>query len=179
MNGLIQRQSLVIWILDLDWTVFHTDAAPCAFLLFNVPGLLDQGDVELPCFSLHPLHFRIGENLNIGMPADLDQFGRKDSDGAVVGGKGLIKLSHLAANGRGLIDQIDLKPRRGQVKRRLNAADPSANHHHISNATFSRTFANTVCKALIELLNFFIFHFLYPHSILIGSGLRIYLKLLY
>jgi hypothetical protein len=34
------------------------------------------------------------------MPADLDQFGRKYSHGAVIGGIGLVELGHMAANGR-------------------------------------------------------------------------------
>ena len=73
------------------------------------------------------------------MPADLDQFGREYSDGAVIGGKGLVKLGHMAANGRCLVDQVNLKAGIGQIKRGLNTADPSANNHDISKITVSRT----------------------------------------
>ena len=44
--------------------------------------------------------FRIGEQFNVEMPADLDQFGRNDSHGTVIGGKGLIQLGHESAYGR-------------------------------------------------------------------------------
>jgi hypothetical protein len=94
----------------------------------------------------------MGEDLYVWMPADLDQFGRKDSDGTVVGGKSLVKLGHLAANGWRPIDQVNLKPRGGKVKRGLNPAHSSADHHHISNLT--------ACGTLIEP---FFFHFLFPH----------------
>ena len=57
------------------------------------------------------VNLRVGEDLYIGMPADLDQFGREYSDRAVIGGKGLIKLGHMAANGRSLVDQVNLKTR--------------------------------------------------------------------
>jgi len=38
--------------------------------------------------------------LDVGMPADLDQFGRNNSHGAVIGWKSLVQLGHDAANGR-------------------------------------------------------------------------------
>jgi hypothetical protein len=101
---------LIIFIRDLDRAVLHTGTATRTFFLFNVSGLLDQGDVEFTCFSFYPVNFSVGEDLYIGMPADLDQFGREYSDGAVIGGKGLVKLRHMAANGRRLVDQVNLKP---------------------------------------------------------------------
>jgi hypothetical protein len=42
------------------------------------------------------------------MPADLDQFGRKDSHGTVIGGKGLVQLGHNATDGGGLFHEIDI-----------------------------------------------------------------------
>jgi len=33
------------------------------------------------------------------MPADLDQFGRDNSHGTVIGGKGLVELGHEPADG--------------------------------------------------------------------------------
>ena len=65
------------------------------------------------------------------MPADLDQFGCEYSHGAVIGGEGLVKLGHVAANGRGFFNQVNLKARRSKIKGRLNPADPSADDHDI------------------------------------------------
>jgi hypothetical protein len=85
------------------------------------------------------------------MPADLDQFGREYSDGAVIGRKGLVELGHMATNGRGLVDQVNLKTRSGKIKRGLNTADPSTDHHHITKMTACETFANTVCETFTNL----------------------------
>ena len=90
------------------------------------------------------------------MPADLDQFGRKYSDGAVIGGKGLVKLGHMAANGWCLVDEVNLKTSSGKIKRGLNTADPSSDNHDVSKITAFETFANTVRETFTNLVfNFF------------------------
>jgi hypothetical protein len=86
------------------------------------------------------------------MPADLDQFGRKYSYGAVIGGKGLVKLGHMAANGRCLVHQIDLETRRGKIKRGLDPADPSTDNHYITKMTAFETLANIVCATFANLV---------------------------
>ncbi len=83
------------------------------------------------------------------MPADLDQFGRKYSNGAVIGREGLVKLGHMAANGRRLVDQVNLKTRSAKIERGLNTADPSADNHDVSKMT--------LCKTLTKLLNLFFY----------------------
>jgi hypothetical protein len=90
------------------------------------------------------------------MPADLDQFGSEYSDGAVIGRKGLVELGHMATNGRGLVDQINLETRSGKIQRGLNTADPSTDNHYITKIAAREAFANTVCEAFTNLvLNLF------------------------
>jgi hypothetical protein len=90
------------------------------------------------------------------MPADLDQFGREYSDGAVIGGKRLVKLGHMAANGRCLVHQVNLETRSSKIKRGLNTADPTTDNHYIPKIAAFEAFANTVCKAFANLVfNFF------------------------
>ena len=91
---------MIVWIRDLDRAVLYTGRTTRAFVLYNVSRLFIQGDLEVSCFPLYTVNFSIGQDLYVGMPADLDQFGREDSHGAVIGGIGLVKLGHLAANGR-------------------------------------------------------------------------------
>ena len=91
---------MIVWIWDLDRAVLYTGSTTRAFVLNNVSGLFIQGDLEVSGFPFYTVNFRIGQDLYIGMPADLDQFGREYSHGAVIGGIGLVKLGHLAANGR-------------------------------------------------------------------------------
>jgi len=100
MDGFILRYFLIKLIRVLDRAVFYTGSTTRAFVLYNVSGLLDQGYLKLSCFPFYTVNFSIGQDLDVGMPADLDQFGREYSHGAVIGGKGLVKLGHMAANGR-------------------------------------------------------------------------------
>jgi hypothetical protein len=89
---------LIVWIWDLDRAVLYTGTATRAVVLDNISGLFNQGDLEVSCFPIYTINFSIGQDLDIGMPADLDQFGREYSHGAVIGGIGLVKLGHLTAD---------------------------------------------------------------------------------
>ena len=156
MDGFILRYFLIKWIGVLDRAVFYTGRTTRAFVLQNISRLSNQGYPKVSCFSFYTVNFSIGQDLDVGVPADLDQFGRKYSGGAVIGGKGLVKLGHMAANGRRLVHQINLKTRSGKIKRGLDPADPSTDNHYITKMTAFETFENTVCEALTNLVfNFF------------------------
>jgi len=148
MDGPILRYFLIELIRVLDRAVFYTGRTTPAFVLQNIPGLLGQSYLEVSCFAIYTVNVSIGQDFYVGMPADLDQFGRKYSDGAVIGGKGLVKLGHMAANGRCLVHQIDLKTRSGKIKRGLDPADPSTDNHYITKMT--------ACEASTKLLNVFV-----------------------
>ena len=96
------------------------------------------------------------------MPADLDQFGREYSSRAFIGGKGLIKLGHVAPNGRRSFNKINLKTGSGKIKRCLNTADPSTDNHDVSKITVRKSFTK-----LFNLFFFqkFFFHFVSPQQI--------------
>jgi len=147
----------------LDRAVFYTGRTTCAFVLQNIPGLPNQGDPKVPCFSFYTVNVSIGQDLYVGVPADLDQFGRKNSYRAVIGGKGLVELGHVAANGRRLVHQIDLKTRRSKIERGLDPADSSTDDHDIAKMTAFKTCAHTICEAFTNpVLNFFQFSFHFP-----------------
>jgi hypothetical protein len=141
MDGFILRYLLIKLIRVCDRAVFYTGRTTPAFVLQNIPGLFGQSYLEVSCFSFYAVNVSIRQDLYIGMPADLDQLGRKYSDGAVIGGKGLVKLGHVAANGRRLVHQIDLETRSSKVKRGLDPADPSTDNHYITKMTACETFA--------------------------------------
>jgi hypothetical protein len=90
------------------------------------------------------------------MPADLDQFRREDSHGAVIGGKGLVELGHMAPDARRLFNQVNLETGSGKIKRGLNAADPSTHNHDVSKIAVRETLA--------KLIDLFFFHFCPPLS---------------
>ena len=116
MDGLTQRKALIVGIVNLDRAVVDASRAARAFALDDIPGLFDQRDPEVSRLSLYPVNFRVAEDLYVGMPADLDQFGREYSDGAVVGRKGLVKLRHVPTDRRRLVHQVDLKTRSSKIQ---------------------------------------------------------------
>jgi hypothetical protein len=156
MDRFILRYFLVIFVRVLGGAILHAVSAARAFVFENIPGLFCQGYLEVSYFPFYTVDFSIGEDLDIGMPADLDQFGCEYSYGAVVGGKGLVQLGHMAADARRLFNQVDLKAGVGEIKRGLNAADPSADNHDVSNITVSEILAHPFS-------NLFVFHLISPH----------------
>jgi len=157
MDGFILRYVLIKLIRVLDWAVFYTGSATRAFALDNISGLFNQGCLEVSCFPFYTVNFSIGQDLYIGMPADLDQFGREYSHGAVIGGKGLVKLGHMAANGWRFVNQVNLKTRSAKIEGGLNTADPSAHNHNISKISVRETATN--------LFNLLFFHSPSPHQV--------------
>jgi hypothetical protein len=70
------------------------------------------------------------------MPADLDQFGRNNSHGTIVGGKGLIKFAHHAAYGGGCLHQVHEVTGVSEIKGGLHTGDAAANDHDGSDSSF-------------------------------------------
>jgi hypothetical protein len=90
------------------------------------------------------------------MPADLDQFGGEDSHGAVIGGKGLVQLGHVAPDARGFLHQINPETRRGQVQRGLDTADSATDNQDIADMFVGEIFT--------KLFHLFFFHFSIPFN---------------
>ncbi len=72
----------------------------------------------------------VGNDVDIQVPAGLDQLGRNNAHGAVVGGEGLVELGHVAADGRLFFQQVDVQARLGQIERGLNSGYSSADDQH-------------------------------------------------
>jgi hypothetical protein len=66
---------LIVRIGDLDRAVLDADGTTRAFVLYDVSGLFIECDPEVSCLPLYIVDFSIGQDLYVGMPADLDQFG--------------------------------------------------------------------------------------------------------
>jgi len=152
MNGFVLRYLLIKLIRVFDRAVFYASRATRALTFEDISRLFSQGDPKVSCFPDDTINLSIRQDLYVGMPADLDQFGCEYSDGAVIGRKGLVKLGHMAANGRCLVDQVNLKTCSGKIKRGLNTADPSTDNHHITEIAACDAFANTVCETFANLV---------------------------
>jgi len=154
MDGFILRYLLIKLIRIFNRAVFDTGCATCAFALYDISGFFKQRYPEASLFPFNTVNFSIAQDFDVWMPADLDQFGREYSDGALIGGEGLIQLGHLAANGGAFVNQINFKARIAKVERGLNTADSPTDNHHI---------AKTSCReAFTKLFKLFFFHLLYP-----------------
>jgi hypothetical protein len=152
MDGFVFRYFLIKWIRVLDRAVFYTGRTTPAFVLQDIPRLFRQSYLKVSSFAFYAVDFRIRQDLDIGIPADLDQFGCENSYRAVIRGKGLVKLGHVAANGRRTVHQIDLETRSGQIERGLDPADPSADHHHVAKMTVCETLAHAVRETFTNLV---------------------------
>jgi hypothetical protein len=135
MDCFILRYLLIVFIRVFGGTVFHTGGTPGAFLLDDIPGFLRQRDLEVSNFSFYTVDFRVGQDLDVRMPADLDQFGCEDSHGAVIRRKGFVQLRHVPPDARGFFNQVNFETGRGKIKRGLNAADPPSHNHDVSKRT--------------------------------------------
>ncbi len=131
VDGLVVRQFLIEGIGDRDGAILHAGRAAGAKVFHDIPGLLDQRDLEVPRLTFDGLDFRVGQDLDVGMSVTFDELRRFDAHRAVVGGEGLVQLGHLAADGRRLLDQIDPIARSGEIERGLDAADAATDDHDI------------------------------------------------
>jgi hypothetical protein len=83
---------------------------------------------KISFLPLDVLYLGQGEDVYVQVPADLDQFGRKDSHGTVIGWKGLIQLGHDATNRGRFFDQVHKIPRICEIQGRLHPCNSTANH---------------------------------------------------
>ena len=60
----------------------------------------------------------------------LHQIGADRAHGTVVGGEGFVKLSHVPADGRLGLRQVDLEASLSQVQRSLHSGDATPYHQH-------------------------------------------------
>jgi hypothetical protein len=74
MHGLVIGDILVVLIWIFYRTVLHAGTAACAFVFENVARLFRQSDGKIACFTNNTVNFSVGEDFDIWVPADLDQF---------------------------------------------------------------------------------------------------------
>jgi hypothetical protein len=135
---------------------FQTSAASRALGGIDIAGFLFQGGREISRLAGNVFQFGEGEELDVGVPADLDQLGRDNSHGAVIGGKGLVDLRHGAADGRALLHQVHKIPRIGQIQRGLHPGNAAADNHHRSQNFVGHNTSLFKKNLLIEQRKFFI-----------------------
>ena len=66
------------------------------------------------------------------MLADLDQFRRDNSHGAIIGRKGFVNLRHFAADSGTFLDKVDIIAGIGHIKGGLHSGNASADYQYRS-----------------------------------------------
>jgi len=69
-------------------------------------------------------------DFDVNVPADLDQLGRDNSHGTVIGGKGLVKLGHDPTNGWFFLNQMNQVAGIRKIQGGLHPGDTATNYHH-------------------------------------------------
>jgi hypothetical protein len=74
MHGLVVGDILVEAVGILHRAILHAGGAARALVFDDIARLFGQRDRKVACLSVDMVDFSIAENLDVGMPADLDQF---------------------------------------------------------------------------------------------------------
>jgi hypothetical protein len=85
-------QVFVIFVIHFLGAFRRTVPAGDTLVHIDITGLLDDLDGKIALVALNGFDFRTCHQLDIDMPADLDQFRGDDSHGAVIGREGLVQL---------------------------------------------------------------------------------------
>ena len=94
IDGLSLGEAFIVFAVHLSGALLSAGAAGNAFLDVHVPRVTVKIDFEISLFTADVHDFREREDLDIQMPADLDQFWRDNSHCTVIGRKCLVKLRH-------------------------------------------------------------------------------------
>jgi len=111
---------------------------------------------------VNAVHFGIGQDLDIGMPVDLDQLGCQYSHRTVIRGERLIQLGHMAPDARRFLNQVYPEARSSKIKRGLNTADAPTNDQYVAEGVVPRTFADLLHSIFQRC---YAFHFPLPFSV--------------
>ena len=131
-------------VVDLDRADLDAVAAAGAGIHIDIARVLADGDPEVPCFAVDSFHLGKGMDFNICMSLDIDHFRGKDAHGAVVCGKRLVELRHVAADGRFPLYQVDNDSMVCEIESGLDTGNPGPDddnviHGHIPRQASHRT----------------------------------------
>ena len=129
MDGLSLGQPGIIFTIDLGGAFLCTETAGNTFRRVHIAWILNHLHFEIPLFPGNAFHLGKGQKLDVEMPADLDQFGRDNSHGTVIGGEGLVQLGHDATDGGGSLHEVDIIAGIGQIQCGLHPGNASTDHH--------------------------------------------------
>ena len=107
-------------------TLFRTQSAAGADVLLHKARFTADLYMEVADEAADGFNLGVGIDVDFFVLRTVNHFRRQDTRRAVERRERLVDLGHLAADGRLLFDDIDLKARLGNVQRRLDARDAAA-----------------------------------------------------
>ncbi len=99
VGGFPVTKALVVFTGQGNGTDLRAIAAAGALCGVYIAGLLGDEGFEVPFRSFNFINFSACDQIDVEMPADLDQYGGDDSHGAVIGGERFVQLRHDTADG--------------------------------------------------------------------------------
>ena len=109
-DSLAGSQAVLIRIINRNRAHFDAVTAGVTQLQVYVTGIPIKPNPEAARLSIQSNDLGTGEDFNVGMFIHLDQSGRDRAHSAIIGGEGLVELSHPATDTVALVAQIDLEP---------------------------------------------------------------------
>jgi len=96
-------------------------------------GFLPEGHLEIagPAFDMN--HFRISEEIDVGMIRCIDHFGCDDTSRAIESWESFIQLGHMAANRRVLLYKMDLESLLSDVQGSLHPGNACTDDQNLRN----------------------------------------------
>ena len=131
-------EALIIFIGQRNGADIGTLTAGRTFGRINIAGVFSDQNSEMTFRTLDLIHLGAGDEVDVGMPADLDQFRGDDSHSAIIGGEGLIKFRHDPANGCRFLQEVNSVPGIGQIQCRLHPGNAPSHNKDGSNLLFLR-----------------------------------------
>lgn len=129
VDGLPVDESVLVLVRDvLHGTLGETVAAARTLLGVDVPGLLQDGDLEVPGLSLDLLDLMVGQDVDVGVPGAVRHLRGEDTRGTVVRRERLVQTAHDASDGGVLLHQVDVYAAVGKIQGSLDSRDSSTDN---------------------------------------------------
>jgi hypothetical protein len=126
IDGLSLPESHIEFVWKRYRALSHAVCTGRTFGRIDIARLSSDGDFEMTGLTLDVDHFGIGEEVDVGMVGRVHHLGGDDASRAIEGGKGLVELCHVAADGWVFLHQMDFESFIGNIEGSLHPCNAGA-----------------------------------------------------
>ena len=118
----------------VDFHRADQDAVPAAITgrFIDIPRVFFYGDAEMTNFAIDLLNLGACVDGDVGVTGHVHHLGGEDAHGAVIRGKRLVQLCHVAADGRLALDEVDMDAMGSDIERSLDACYSRPDNNHVT-----------------------------------------------